>query len=156
MDSKTLPYPSAPDLSSDDYILIGVATCFVKADGEVEEVTILEPIPSAYAENVILGQTPTAYREAFALKLGQVLVGDTPQHLPEFPAEAQFCADFTERIFAAARTYHRNPSATRFIAQGDRSDRFNYTTQPKRVINAKHIVKTEDNVKQHEYTHKVL
>ena len=156
MNSNTLPYPNAPDLTADDYILIGIATCFIKAEGEVEEVTILEPIPSAYAESVILGQTPTAYREAFALKLGQVLQGDTPQRLAEFPVEAQFCADFTERILAAARTYRRNPSATQLIPQGDRTDRFNYTTQPKRVINAKNIVRAEDNVKQHEYTHKVL
>ncbi|MGA0201427.1 MAG: hypothetical protein ACO3NK_20315, partial [Prochlorotrichaceae cyanobacterium] len=100
-----MTYPAAPDLSPEDYILIGVATCYIKAEGEVEEITLLEPIPSAYAESIIQGNLPTAYQKAFALSLGQVLEGETPLRQPEFPTEAQFCADFPERIYAAARTY---------------------------------------------------
>jgi hypothetical protein len=149
-----MTYPS--DLSPQDYVLIGIATCFVKAEGEVEEVTLIEPIPSAYAESIIAGHLPTAYREAFGLSLGQVLGEGTPQRVPEFPAEAQFCADFAERVYATARTYRRNPKAVGQVPLGDRYDRFNYTTHPKRVLNAQNIVRKEDNVKQHEYTHKVL
>ncbi|MFZ9736506.1 MAG: hypothetical protein ACO3EZ_00685 [Prochlorotrichaceae cyanobacterium] len=151
-----MTYPAAPDLSPEDYILIGVATCYIKAEGEVEEITLLEPIPSAYAESIIQGNLPTAYQKAFALSLGQVLEGETPVRQPEFPTEAQFCADFPERIYAAARTYRRNPHIMDLVPLGQEYDRFNYTTQPKRVLNAQNIVRKEDNVKQHEYTHKVL
>jgi hypothetical protein len=149
-------YAAAPDLSPEDYILIGVATCFIKAEGEVEEITLLEPIPSAYAESIIQGNLPTAYRQAFGLSLGQILQGETPVRREEFPSEAQFCADFSERTYAAARTYRRNPHITDLVPLGQQHDRFNYTTQPKRVLNAKNIVRKEDNVKQHEYTHQVL
>lgn len=149
-------YPTAPDLSPEDYILIGVATCFIKAEGEVEEITLLEPIPSAYAESILQSNLPTAYREAFGLSLGQVLTGETPLRREEFPAEAQFCADFAERAYAAARTYRRNPHIAEQVPLGQHYDRFNYTTQPKRVLNAQNIVQKEDNVKQHEYTHQVL
>jgi UDP-galactopyranose mutase len=33
---------------------------------------------------------------------------------------------------------------------------FNHSTERKRLLNAVHVVRKEDNVKQHEYTHKVL
>jgi len=48
-----LQLPSqCPDLSADDYIVIGLATCFIKEEGEVHEVQILEPIPSAAMEAI--------------------------------------------------------------------------------------------------------
>lgn len=149
-------YPNAPDLTPDDYLLVGVATCFVKQDGEVSEITLLEPIPSAYAESVILSKIPTSYQVAFGTSLGQVLQGDQPQRLEAFPEGASFCEEFAERAFAAARTYHRNPQVKTHVPQGDRFTDFNYSTQPKRVVNAETVVRVEDNVKQHEYTHKVL
>jgi len=38
--------PIPADLAADGYIVIGLATCFIKEDGEVHEVQVLEPIPS--------------------------------------------------------------------------------------------------------------
>lgn len=148
-------YPNAPDLTAEDYVLVGVATCFVKQDGEVEEVTVLEPIPSAGLA-ALLGGIPTSYKVAYGIRLGAVLVDETPQALPEFPEDSIFCEDFVERAFAAARTYRRNVEATQHIPLGSTYHEFNYSTQRKRVLNAEKIVRKEDNVKQHEYTHKVL
>ena len=34
-------YPNAPDLSASDYLVIGLATCFVKQDGEISQVKIV-------------------------------------------------------------------------------------------------------------------
>jgi hypothetical protein len=33
---------------------------------------------------------------------------------------------------------------------------FTYSLERKRVLNSERIIRTEDNVKQHEHTHKVL
>ena len=53
-------YPNAPDLSASDYLVIGLATCFVKQDGEISQVKIVEPIPSAALEAIVKG-IPTSY-----------------------------------------------------------------------------------------------
>ncbi|HAJ62536.1 MAG TPA: hypothetical protein DCP31_27515, partial [Cyanobacteria bacterium UBA8543] len=50
----------APDVSTDSYLVIGLATCYLKADGEVHEVKVIEPIPSAALE-AILKNIPTSY-----------------------------------------------------------------------------------------------
>jgi hypothetical protein len=148
-------YPNAPDLTTEDYLLVGVATCFIKLEGEVEEVTIVEPIPSA-AFGALRSGIPTSYQLAYGTTLGAVLPGDQPQFLPEFPAGSSFCESFVERAFAAARTYRRDPGAAEHVPVGTVYREFNHSTQRKRVLNADNIVRTEDNVKQHEYTHKVL
>ena len=74
----------------------------------------------------------------------------------DFPEGAQFGNDFVERAIAAARTYHKKPEATQHIPVGSRYDKLNYSLERKRILNSNRVVKTEDNVKQHEYTHKVL
>lgn len=153
--SVTSAYADAPDVSAEDYIVVGLATCFVKEDGEVFQVKIVEPIPSAALEAVMKG-IPTSYEMACATMLGAVLEGDTPKMLPEFPPEAQFCADFAERAFAVARTYKRRTEAQSLMAPGTTYREFNYSIERKRILNAENVVSTEDNVKQHEYTHKVL
>jgi hypothetical protein len=68
-------YRTAPDLKPSDYIILGVATCFIKADGEVLQVKVAEPIPSAALE-AILKQVPTSYELAYATDLGQILDSD--------------------------------------------------------------------------------
>lgn len=148
-------YPYAPDLSTDDYLVVGLATCFIKEDGEVYQVPIVEPIPSAAVEAIVKG-IPTSYEKACAIALGSVLAGETLQKPADFPQEAQFCDDFTERAIAAARTYKARPVAKSHIPQGTTRTDFNYSVERKRVLNSQRLVKTEDNVKQHEYTHKVL
>lgn len=148
-------YPNAPDLSAEDYIILGLATCFIKQDGEVHQVKIAEPIPSAALEAVLKG-IPTSYQLAYATTLGTVLVGEESLLPVEFPADTQFCDDFAYRAIAAARTYKSRPAAQSHIPQGTTKADFNFSTERKRVLNSERIIKTEDNVKQHAYTHQVL
>ncbi len=147
--------PEASDLSAEDYLVVGLATCFIKEEGEVHEVKVAEPIPSAALEAIVKG-VPTSYSLAIATTVGAVLSGDPPQMLPEFPAHTQFCDEFVYRAVAAARTYKARPVAQSLIPAGTTRTDFNYSTERKRVLNSQRIVRTEDNVKQHEYTHKVL
>jgi hypothetical protein len=151
----TTPYANAPDLTSDDYVVVGLATCFIKADGEVHQVKIAEPIPSAALEALIKG-IPTSYELAQATTLGAVLSGEAPQLPAEFPPETQFCDEFANRAIAAARTYKSRSIAQSHIPQGATKTDFNFSTERKRVLNSERIIKTEDNVKQHAYTHQVL
>jgi hypothetical protein len=148
-------YPNAPDLAADDYIVIGLATCFIKEDGEVHEVQVLEPIPSAALEAIIKG-IPTSYQLAWATTMGAVLDGETPQKQAEFPESAQFSEEFGQRAIAAARTYKVRPIAQSHIPQGTSRDDFKFSTERKRVLNVSRVVTKEDNVKQHSHTHKVL
>ncbi|MFE4104824.1 hypothetical protein [Almyronema epifaneia] len=148
-------YSQAADLTTEDYVVIGLATCYTKEDGEVSEVTIAEPVPSAYLEAVLKG-IPTSYRSLHGTTLGEVVAGDRPQMIAEAGAAVQFCSDFKDRAFAAARTYQSRPSAQALVPVGTQYTDLNYSTEKKRVLNAKTIVSPEDNVKQHEYTHKVL
>lgn len=146
---------NAPDLSTDDYLVVGVATCFVKQDGEIHELKVIEPIPSAALETLLKG-IPTSYRVVYATTLGQLLASDTPQKPVEFPQEAEFCDNFVERAIAAARTYQTRQQAQSHIPLGTKRDDFNYSTERKRVLNQARVVRKEDDIKQHEYTHKVL
>jgi hypothetical protein len=146
---------SAQDYAAEDYVVIGLATCFLKEDGDVHEVKILEPIPSASLEALMKG-IPTSYEKAIATTVGAVLVDDHP-HIPaDFPATAQFCDEFSFRLVAATRTYKANPIAQNLIPAGTAKTDFNYSTTRKRVLNSQRVVRTEDNVKQHDHTHKVL
>lgn len=146
---------AAPDLTAEDYLVVGLATCFLKADGEVHTVTIAEPIPSAALEAIARG-IPTSYTQAVATTLGAVLAGEEPQLPAGFPADTQFCDDFAARAIAAARTYKARPVAQTLIPLGTVRSDFNHSTERKRVLNSDRLVKPEDNVKQHAYTHQVL
>lgn len=146
---------NATDLSADDYIVLGLATCFIKEDGEVHAVKIVEPIPSAALEAIVKG-IPTSYEAAIATTLGAVWSHDTAHVPSEFPSDAQFCDGFADRLVAAARTYKARSVAQSLIPVGTIKRDFNFSTERKRVLNSQRIVKAEDNVKQHEYTHKVL
>jgi len=73
-----------------------------------------------------------------------------------FPADAQFCDDFAYRATSAARTYKTRTVAQEHIPLGGTKSDFNFSTERKRVLNSERIIKTEDNVKQHAYTHQKL
>jgi hypothetical protein len=148
-------YPNTPDVSTNNYVVIGLATCFIKEEGELHSVKLVEPIPSAALEAIIKG-IPTSYRVALATTLGNVLDGSTPLLPADFPGDAQFCDDFAQRAIATARTYNSRLIAQSHIALEQLRDDFNYSTERKRILNSERIVKTEDNVKQHAYTHEVL
>jgi hypothetical protein len=150
-----LSYSNAPDLASDDYVVLGLATCFLKADGEVTQVEVIEPIPSAALEALFKG-IPTSYKIAVGVTLGQVLDGENPKKPAEFPEEAHFGDDFLLRLFSAARTYKRKETAKSLIPEGTSCTDFKYSLERKRVLNTVRVVTSEDNVKQHSHTHKVL
>ncbi|HBQ99780.1 MULTISPECIES: hypothetical protein [unclassified Roseofilum] len=150
-------YPNAPDVSGDDYLVLGLATCFIKEDGEVYPVKVIEPIPSAALEALFKG-IPTSYEMALGTTLGTVLIHQTPQKPTEFPEKPQFCDEFVERAIAAVRSYKvpSHQTAKAKIPIGTCHQDFNFSTERKRVLNMTNVVRTEDNVKQHEHTHKVL
>jgi hypothetical protein len=145
----------APDVSTDSYLVVGLATCFLKEDGEVHEVKVIEPIPSAALEAILKG-IPTSYSSACGTTLSELFTSETPQKPSAFPSEAQFCDEFSARAIAAARTYQSRQEAQSHIPLGTTRNDFNYSTERKRVLNQTRVVRKEDDVKQHEYTHKVL
>lgn len=146
---------SAPDLTTEDYCAFGVATCFVRDEGEVTPVEILEPIPSAALEAILKG-IPTSYRCLYGKALGDVFAGESPQKPSDLPAEVRLCDDFAGRAIAAARTYKQNTATAQLIPAGQEFTETNYSTERKRVLNVKRAVSAADNVKQHAHTHKVL
>ena len=148
-------FPNAPDISADDYCVFGLATCFIRDDGEIHQVQIIEPIPSAYLEAMLKG-VPTSYQFACAKSLGKIFTSDQPQITSEFPREAQFCDDFVERAVSASRTYKSRSEAKEHIPLDTVRNDFNYSLERKRILNSVNVVRTEDNVKQHSHTHKVL
>lgn len=148
-------FSQTPDLTADDYCVFGLATCFIRDEGEIQQIKIFEPIPSAALEAILKG-IPTSYELACAKSLGEVHTNDTPQIPAEFSDQAQLCDDFAERVIAAARTYKTRPEATKHIPLGSVKQDFNYSLERKRVLNMVNVVSKDDNVKQHSHTHKVL
>lgn len=145
----------ATDVEGTDYCVFGLATCFTREEGEVKQIQVIEPIPSAAVETLAKG-IATSYTWAKAMELG-AFVGDDRVQIPgEFPAAAHLCENFTERAIAATRTYQKVPTAKEIIPMGTVKNDFNHSTERKRVLNAENIVSAEDNVKQHSHTHKVL
>lgn len=154
MTTATL-FPHAPDITANDYCVVGLSTCFLKEDGEFHQVEILEPIPSAALEAILKG-VPTSFQWAKAIAIGEIIVDGQPQKTEHFPVEAQFCDEFVERVLATLRTYKSRPQAQTHIPLGTVRQDFNYSLDRKRVLNASKVVRTEDNVKQHSHTHQVL
>ena len=146
---------NASDLAADDYVVIGLAACFIKDDDGVHQVQIAEPIPSAALEAIVKG-IPTSYQLACATTIGAVLTADQAQLPADFPPETQVCDEFAFRTVAAARTYKSRAVAQEHIPVGTTRRDWNFSIDRKRVLNSERIVKTEDNVKQHAHTHKVL
>jgi hypothetical protein len=154
MSSATL-FPNAPDVTADAYLVLGLATCFVKQEGKLHSVELVEPIPSAALEAIVKG-IPTSYQMALGTTIGAVTSGTDLQLPAEFPSQAQFCDDFLERAIATARSYATRPVAQTHVPLGQLRQDFNYSTERKRTLNSERIISTEDNVKQHAYTHQVL
>lgn len=146
---------NASDISTSDYCVFGLATCFFREEGEIQEVKIIEPIPSASLEAILQG-IPTSYELAYGKTLGEFLQEEKIVIPGDFPESAQLCDRFEERAIAATRTYKARPEATKHIELGTVKQDFNYSLEKKRILNAENIVRAEDNVKQHSHTHKVL
>ena len=144
-------------LSDHDYVIIGLAHCFTKQDGNIVPVKVLEPVPSAYFEALLKG-VPTSYKTLYSLKLGEVIQNAQPVKLHSTieADDAMFCENFAERAKAAARTYKTREDLQHSVPYGQRYEEVNFSTDKKRILNATHQVTTEDNVRQHEYTHMTL
>jgi hypothetical protein len=155
--NETALFTQATDLSADDYCVLGVATCFVRDEGEIEQLTVLEPIPSAALEALLKG-IPTSYQVACSKTLGEIFQDQTVKIPTELQVDGKInlCDRFTERVAAATRTYKSRPEAQAHIPLGVVRQDFNYSLERKRVLNTSRTVSTEDNVKQHSHTHKVL
>jgi hypothetical protein len=143
----------------DAYLVIGLATCFVKQEGKLQPVQIIEPIPSAALEAVLKG-IPTSYALAIATTLGAIDPSRNPNILlnlsADFTDSAQLCQDFWERANSCARTYQARPIAQTHIPLGTIYRDLNFSTERPRTLNAERLVTANDNVKQHAYTHQVL
>ncbi len=147
---------SEAGIAKEDYCLFGLATCFVREEGETKEIEVIEPIPSAALEALVKG-IPTSYRLAVASTVGDVVRENQKLQKPgDFPPSSQFTDNFVEKTFAATRTYKNKPSAKEFVAIGQSKKDLNYSVERKRVLNSINKVNDNDNVKQHSHTHKTL
>jgi hypothetical protein len=142
------------DLTTEDYVVVGVATCFRRQESELETLKVLEPVPSAYLETLLQG-IPTAYDRVIAVTIGDLLESAKRSALIG-DEDVRLCENFRDRVAAAARTYQNRPAAQALIPVGTTRTDLNFSTEKKRVLNFENVVKAEDNVRQHEYTHKTL
>lgn len=148
----------APDLEPSDYLVVGVATCFLKVEGGAQPVKVLEPIASASLE-ALLQQIPTSYDLAYAVTLAEVLNPDCQAQIPPQLTEIdhlQVADHFADRAIAATRTYKAKPASQAHIPLGQTYTNFNFSLDKKRILNSDRIVSEADNIKQHSHTHKVL
>ncbi len=143
------------NVTRQDYCVFGLATCFLREEAEIHQVKIIEPIPSAALEAIVQG-IPTSYELAYATTLGEFFLENNLSIPDKFPPEAQFCDNFAERAIAATRTYKIRPQAMQHIPRETVKEDLNYSLTKKRILNDTTVVRTEDNVKQHEYTNQVL
>jgi hypothetical protein len=148
-------FPNAPDILNDDYLVLGLATCFYKEDGQVHQIEVVEPIPSAALEAILKG-VPTSYQLAYATSVEEIFTSDKISVPAVFPENAQLGDEFAQRSVAAIRTYKKRPEAKSHIPLGTTRNDMKYSTERKRVLNANRVVTKDDNVKQHAYTHQVL
>lgn len=142
----------APDLTAEDYVVLGLATCFLRDEDGVQQVRVIEPIPASALEALMKG-VPTSYSKAIALTIDAALNSQIPA---DFTAEAELGQEFGDRAIAAARTFKRRPESSTFIPMGTSYDRFIYSLERKRVLNPSRNVTKDDNVKQHAHTHAKL
>lgn len=152
MASTNIEYYS--DLVADDYLVVGVASCYQQIDGELSPIQVLEPIPSAYLESIFQGIT-TSYQLVYGVTVGTALAA-TDASAMTGEQGTRFCQNFGDRVAAAARTYKSRPEARSLVPLGETRTDVNHSTDKKRVLNLENVVTAEDNVRQHEYTHRKL
>jgi hypothetical protein len=66
-------FATAKDVTADAYIVLGLANCFLKQEGKLQPVQLIEPIPSAALEAIVKG-IPTSYEMAIATTVGSLAV----------------------------------------------------------------------------------
>lgn len=138
-----------------DYVILGSAQCFFRnEENKLVEQNVVEPIPSA-TFLCLIQDVPSSYSHLAACQVSTVLNDSGELNRPSnFPADAILCADFNERLLAAARTYEHNPAAK--VWQTGQGGELRQKSPHKRVLNATNKVSEQDNVKQHPLTHTTL
>ncbi|MGB8700569.1 MAG: hypothetical protein WCD18_14225 [Thermosynechococcaceae cyanobacterium] len=154
MTTDAMP-PNVADVPAEAYVVLGLATCFIKEEGKLQPLKVMEPIPSAAFEALCKG-IPTSYEMAIATTFGAVWANSQAQVPGAFPGDVQLCEDFEERLLAATRSFRSAPWIQELLPLGQAKTDFNFSTENKRLLNVERVVNTEDNVKQHAYTHQVL
>ncbi|GAQ86970.1 hypothetical protein KFL_003230150 [Klebsormidium nitens] len=139
-----------PEFFDDDYIVVGLAHCFVKDDNsKLQDVFVIEGIPAGAVECMDNGGV-TCYKHSYGTTLGEILKQDA-SILPEEFQGGVFADDFDYRTKCAARTWKRSHAQEHLLNMvpigSVRSD-FNYKIEDKRVLNQENDVKDEDNIKQ--------
>lgn len=147
--------PNVAEVPSEAYVVLGLATCFIKEDGKLQPIKVVEPIPSAAFETLCKG-IETSYTMAIATTVGNVWTQGQTLIPTSFGTDVQPCEAFEERLMAAARSYRSHEALQALLPLGQIKTDFQYSTERKRVLNVERAVSTEDNVKQHAYTHQVL
>ena len=142
------------DLSSEDFLVVGVASCYQSDEGELKPIQVLEPVPSAYLEAICQG-VPTSYRCLWGTTLGAIPTVEDVAKITGIQG-IKVCQNLIDRAAATARTYKSRPAAKALITIGELRADINHSTEKKRILNAENVVATEDNVRQHEYTHQQL
>ena len=95
-----------PEYFDADYIVLGIAHCFVKDDNaKLSDIFVVEAIPAGAVECMDNGGV-TCYKHSTATNLGVALKQDLSLLPPEF-AEAKFAEDFAFRTKCASRTWKR-------------------------------------------------
>jgi hypothetical protein len=153
--SLNLMPSNVTDVPADAYVVLGVATCFIKEDGKLQPIKVVEPIPSAALEGLCKG-IETSYEMVLATTFETAFVEGQGKVPDSFPADVQLCDAFEERLMAATRSYRSCASIQSLLPLGQSKSDFNYSVERKRILNVERVVSTEDNVKQHAYTHEVL
>ncbi|MBF2096785.1 MAG: hypothetical protein IGQ88_00185 [Gloeomargaritaceae cyanobacterium C42_A2020_066] len=144
--------PLPPDLTPENYVAVGIATCFVKVEGKLQACQVLEPIPSAALAAILQG-SPTSYSHIQGVTLGALLTEGGVQWPEGAPSGIPWADQFAERAVAAARTYRRHTHLQELVPLGTVHTDLHFSVDRKRVLNAPRLVSEQDNVKQHTHTH---
>jgi hypothetical protein len=153
--SLNLMPSNVTDVPTDAYVVLGIATCFIKEEGKLQPIRVVEPIPSAALEGLCKG-IETSYEMAIATTFESAFAEGQGKIPNSFPPDIQLCDAFEERLMAATRSYRSCASIQSLLPLGQSKTDFNYSVERKRLLNVERVVRTEDNVKQHAYTHEVL
>jgi phosphatidylinositol glycan class S len=139
-----------PEFFDDDYIVVGLAHCFVKDDNsKLQDVFVIEGIPAGAVECMDNGGV-TCYKHTYGTTLGEILKQDVSLLPKEFQGGV-FADDFDFRTKCCARTWkrsHAQEHLLNMVPVGTVRSDFNFKIEDKRILNQENEVKDEDNIKQ--------
>ena len=133
------------NMSSNSFVVLGLASCFIREENKLLPVEVIEPIPSATLLTLLEG-IPTSYSLLIPSSLEEAQTAFEKGHLSAFPGSARFGENFIERLNAAIRTYQTNPQAAERL---DAPLNLNNPAPQNRILNLSRSISDADNVKQH-------